>query len=318
MISFIIIGYNEGWKLTKSLQSVFETISYNGLKNAEVIYVDSKSSDDSIGRAKIFRDIKICQIIGDTNAAIARNIGALEAKGDIYFFIDGDMEISKDCISQILNENQQLIYPFLSGIFDDIIYDNNGYYIKTTRRHKLKEGMPDKFEMTTGGLFVINASLWREVGGMDTRFNRSQDLDFGLRLASKRMPLCRKSIFMAKHHTTSYYSRQSAITMVKYSALLWRKHITNKYYYSILFKSHYTFIALILSFFIAILGYPMIWLFYLLSIIYKTYSAHIKDRKINVFRLFLQFILKDFYFIFLFIFFNPQQKAIQYIIIKDS
>jgi glycosyltransferase involved in cell wall biosynthesis len=79
MISFIIIGRNEGWKLTKCLQSVFETIAYNKLKNAEVIYVDSKSTDDSIERAKAFDKVKVLLITGECNAAIASNIGAKEA-----------------------------------------------------------------------------------------------------------------------------------------------------------------------------------------------------------------------------------------------
>ncbi len=54
-ISFIIIGRNEGWKLTKCLESVMRAIKFNRLSNYEVFYVDSKSTDDSIHRAKRFK-----------------------------------------------------------------------------------------------------------------------------------------------------------------------------------------------------------------------------------------------------------------------
>ena len=89
MISFIIIGRNEGWKLKKCILSVITTIQVNKLQKYDIIYVDSKSSDNSIEIAKEFKQVKVYKITGDTNAAIARNIGASEAKGEYFFFIDG-------------------------------------------------------------------------------------------------------------------------------------------------------------------------------------------------------------------------------------
>ena len=105
MISFIVIGRNEGWKLTKCFESIYDTINYNKLINYEIIYVDSASTDDSIDRAKNFNEVKIYIITGKFNAAIARNIGAKEAKGDVFFFIDGDMEILPDFLPLVYNEN---------------------------------------------------------------------------------------------------------------------------------------------------------------------------------------------------------------------
>jgi len=128
MISYIIIGRNEGWKLTKCLKSVFDTIEYNKLRDAEVIYVDSKSTDDSIERAKTFAKVKIFRITGVCNAAIARNIGAKEAKGNILFFIDGDMEIDKNFIKQAI-VNNQLKHDCVTGHLDDYLYDINGNYL---------------------------------------------------------------------------------------------------------------------------------------------------------------------------------------------
>ncbi|MDD2636668.1 MAG: glycosyltransferase, partial [Bacteroidales bacterium] len=122
MISFIIIGRNEGWKFTKCLQSVFETIEYNKLKDAEVIYVDSKSTDDSLKRAKAYKQVKVFLITGECNAAIARNIGAKESKGGILYFIDGDMEIEKDFLSHAIINNQ-LRYDCFTGHLDDYLYD---------------------------------------------------------------------------------------------------------------------------------------------------------------------------------------------------
>ena len=89
MISFIIIGRNEGQKLTKCFESVLNTIEFNSLRDYEVIYVDSNSTDDSIERAKKFNNIKIFRLTRDVNAAIARNLGVEKSKGDVLFFILG-------------------------------------------------------------------------------------------------------------------------------------------------------------------------------------------------------------------------------------
>ena len=86
MISFIIIGRNEGWKLTKCLQSVFDTISFNNIDKYEVIYGDSKSEDDSIDRVKRFSNVSIISLTGEINAAIARNVGVNHSKGSVLFY----------------------------------------------------------------------------------------------------------------------------------------------------------------------------------------------------------------------------------------
>ena len=86
MISFVIFGHNEGWKLTNCLKSVFLTIKYNGLTMYEVIYIDSKSTDDSIERAKKFKEVKIYKLTADYNSAIARNIGSQKSIGEVLFF----------------------------------------------------------------------------------------------------------------------------------------------------------------------------------------------------------------------------------------
>ena len=93
MVSFIIIGKNEGWRLLKSVESVYNAIELNKLENAEVIYVDSKSSDGSLSKIKKYDRLKIVLIEGEANAAIARNIGFLEPTKQNLIFIDGDMEI---------------------------------------------------------------------------------------------------------------------------------------------------------------------------------------------------------------------------------
>ena len=93
MISFIIIGKNEGKTIKLSIESVLNVIENSLFIESEILYIDSKSSDQTLKIVKSYRQIKYFELTGKCNAAIARNVGARESKGEVLFFIDGDMEI---------------------------------------------------------------------------------------------------------------------------------------------------------------------------------------------------------------------------------
>lgn len=267
MISFIIIGKNEGWRLEKCLQSIVSIVKQDKIVDYEIIYVDSRSTDNSIALVKQY-GAKVFLIIGECNAAIARNIGAQEAIGDILFFIDGDMELFSGFLPKVLTQDGRLEYPFISGIFNDIIHDMDWNYLHTSRRHKLQEGDADSVETTTGGLFLIEHSLWDKVGGMDTRFKRSQDYDLGLRLSQIGYPLHRKTILLANHYMRQYSMRNDYVINVKYTALLLRKHWNNIDYLKIFIKQQYTTISLVLSMILSFIS-PWFLILYVVSIVYK-------------------------------------------------
>lgn len=309
MISFIVIGKNEGERLVKSLLSLKIIVKEDNLSDYEILYVDSKSSDSSIGVAKNL-GARTYQIEGECNAAIARCIGALEAKGDILFFLDGDMEIVPGFIPQIINEKGKMVYPFVSGIFDDIIYDKNWNYILTSRRFSLKEGEHDAVQNTTGGLFVIEKRLWLEVGGMDTRFVKSQDLDLGLRLAKMGFPLHRKAILAAKHHMISYFRRGMLIGNKKYSALLFRRHLFNPHYYETFIRGQYTTIALVISLILSLLT-PFAFVFYGFSVIYQIVRVRMLDKSLHL-ELLYRIPISDIAFIWYVLTYYPKKKELKY------
>ncbi len=240
MISFIVIGKNEGWKLSKCFQSVFNTILINQIKDYEVIYVDSNSTDDSVERGLKFEKVNIFKITGKCNAAIGRNIGAEEAKGDVLFFIDGDMEITPEFLPFVYNKNEDLKYNFVSGQFQNYYYDQNGGLLSKEYHHKLNKDR-DMNQTTTGGLFFIKREIWFEVNGMKNKYRRSQDIDFGLRLAIKGIFLHRKKELLAYHHTIYYRDSKRMWNMLfcgdqLYRSILYRDHIFNKHIYKLLLR----------------------------------------------------------------------------------
>lgn len=253
MISFIVIGFNEGWKLTKCLQSVFDTIEFNSLEKYEVIYVDSNSTDDSIKRARDFSDLRIYKLTGDVNAAIARNIGAKVANGDVFFFIDGDMEIMPEFLQIVYSGEKGLIENFVSGNWLNYYYNQKGSFFN---KKEFKVMRSDAIENVTGGLFLIRKSVWYLIGGMKSNYKRSQDIDLGLRLASKNIFLFRKKEFAAKHHTIAYKDKERMwkdlfkMHHLYGRSFLYRNHIFNKKIYKRIIRNDYSLLILIISIFL--------------------------------------------------------------------
>lgn len=215
MVSFIVIGRNEGWKLEKCFYSILKSIDYCSLPDYEIIYVDSSSSDNSIEIALSFKKIKVVKLTGDYNAAIARNIGVKETTGEILFFIDGDMEIHEDFLSYVLNRKYELCYDFISGFYYNYNYDENWELINKNRYPSQKKLKNSYFEVSNGGLVVISRHLWDMVGGMKNHMIAGEDPDIGIRLANKGIYKLRINKPMAIHHTQKYIVKPTITTLFK-------------------------------------------------------------------------------------------------------
>jgi acetyltransferase-like isoleucine patch superfamily enzyme/GT2 family glycosyltransferase len=100
VVSVVVIGRNEGERLTRCLASV-QAARWDGVPH-ELIYVDSRSSDDSATRAaamgaqvRVLDDASPC-------AAKARNVGWQLARGEFILFLDGDTELEAGFVPRAL------------------------------------------------------------------------------------------------------------------------------------------------------------------------------------------------------------------------
>ncbi len=313
MISFIIIGRNEGWRLKMCLESVCAAIQQYKL-DAEIIYVDSQSSDDSLKMTASYPQVKTYLITGVCNAAIARNIGAKEASGENFVFLDGDMEICADFIPLIFDEKQALKFEFVSGNFMNYYYDHSWKFISKDYYRKVYCS-EDSYQYTTGGLFAIKRIHWESVGGMKPKFKKGQDLDLGYRLAKKGVFLLRKKEQMANHHTIDYKNEKRLWnsftdgTYVYPRAVLYRDHLLNKYVISRFISSDPTLgVLVICSVFSLVLGQPLIMPVYLILTLLAVLYSMRKTGFNGVFNRFFNHILRDLMNVMAFILFYPSNR----------
>ena len=98
-IGIVIIGRNEGERLIRCIQSLHQYI-------ANIVYVDSASTDDSIGHAKTFgAHVVSLDMTTPFSAARARNAGVqavIKLFPYVKFvqFVDGDCEVDSTWLLQ--------------------------------------------------------------------------------------------------------------------------------------------------------------------------------------------------------------------------
>jgi glycosyltransferase involved in cell wall biosynthesis len=103
-LSVVIIGRNEGERLGRCIQSAK---GITGWAPAEILYVDSGSTDGSCDLAARLGATVLSLSPGAFTAARARNLGWRHATGDLILFLDGDTILNEDFPLAALTELQK-------------------------------------------------------------------------------------------------------------------------------------------------------------------------------------------------------------------
>jgi GT2 family glycosyltransferase len=99
-LSVVVIGRNEGERLTRCLRSVRRALGSSS--DHEVLYVDSDSTDDSRERATAAGATVLRVRPQRPCAAIGRNAGWRAARGRFVLFLDGDTLLDPGFVPQAL------------------------------------------------------------------------------------------------------------------------------------------------------------------------------------------------------------------------
>ena len=111
-VSVVVIGRNEGARLERCLNSVRQ--ARWGTTPYELIYVDSRSTDNSASKAQALGALVIVLDDPSPCASKARNLGWHAARGEYVLFLDGDTELHADFVPRAL---QVLSEPKLCAVW---------------------------------------------------------------------------------------------------------------------------------------------------------------------------------------------------------
>ena len=195
-ISVVIIGRNS----ESSLKSIYK--KNNSLLNMcnEVLYIDSNSTDNSIGIAKNLGCLTWHIISAKRySPALGRYIGTLESTSDYILFLDSDMELkSVKHLSTILGLFEKNFYQnSIIGVTGDTIdlYPNG--YSKKRSRGKHNGESTNHF----GGFLLVKRDKLLQVGNWNYKVFANEELELHARIKKNGFHIIYDKELCVNHHT---------------------------------------------------------------------------------------------------------------------
>lgn len=243
-VSFVVVAKDEALSIRRCLDAIMAL----DLVHCELICVDSGSADEtaSIMRAYTARyaDGQFISLPACRNVAEARNAGKGRATRRWVFLVDGDIELYPPFLQTALAELSAEAADAVTGGLDEQLHgDVSGMPIGEPY---VRRGFAERAElMSCGGIFMAARKTLEAVGDYDERFDRSQDIDFSLRLSSIAR-LAGLPISMGCHHTREYRMRPWQHVKNGYvlcQGMLARKHYHRKGFWREWLRSRKSYVA---------------------------------------------------------------------------
>ena len=197
-VGVVVIGRNEGSRLEASLASVRNLA-------VPVIYVDSGSKDKSVNIAARHGAV-VVELNTDRpfSAARARNEGFMTLKAwhpaiDFVQFLDGDCTLQPRWLGAALaamdaSANRAIV----AGALSEFQPDGSIYNRLCSLEWRSPTGDLKTFG-SLGGIMMVRASVFAQLGGFDAAVVAGEDAEFGVRVALAGLTVTKIDAPMATH-----------------------------------------------------------------------------------------------------------------------
>ncbi|ARV61981.1 glycosyl transferase [Nostocales cyanobacterium HT-58-2] len=225
-ISVVIPVYKGGENFRRCLLSLTQYAP----ASTEIIVVVDGDDHESWRSAQEF-GVKVLKLTTNAGPARARNIGARAATGDIIFFIDADVAISKEAVSQVrkaFRSDQSL--AALIGSYDDAPAESNFLsQYKNLFHHYTHQTAREEAFTFWGACGAIRREVFLFVGGFDESYRKPciEDIELGYRLRQSgyKLRLCKD--LLVKHlkrwDTVSLLRAEFFYRALPWTELIWRE-----------------------------------------------------------------------------------------------
>ncbi len=168
------------------LEACLEHVVRSTRRPDEILVVDDGSLDASREITERF-GAHLLETEGDRGPAVARNLGARKATGDIIFFVDSDVCLHRDAIGRVAQRfADERSLDALMGAYDDqpAACDFLSQY-KNLLHCFVHRTSSRKAHTFWTGIGAIRRSVFTSFNGFDETFERPsvEDIDFGLRMS---------------------------------------------------------------------------------------------------------------------------------------
>lgn len=211
--SVIIPALNE----EKYIGKILSNLKKQTFKDFELILSDAYSADKTVVKVEMFKKYYPIKIVKSTvkNLSHQRNLGAKEANGEYFFFIDADNSIPED----FLEKTQKFISKNTpDAIIPKVIPEKNTFFDQVS--YPISRLLVNLFLFTprpfsTGGNLVISNKSFKKTKGFDEKVFVGEDHDIIRQLKEARQNI--------KLMTTTYvifstrrFEQEGYSTYIKY------------------------------------------------------------------------------------------------------
>jgi glycosyltransferase involved in cell wall biosynthesis len=170
-----------------SLPACLEALARQTYAPIEVVVVDDCSIDDSVRVAKECGATVISTGV-NSGAAVARNLGASAARGEILFFVDSDGALAPDAVATavaMLEADPRL--GAVCGIddADPLVSHSRVEDYRALQHHYWSIVSQGEVTYVLSAMFAIRASVFAETGPFDARLRYTEEVEYGQRLSAR-------------------------------------------------------------------------------------------------------------------------------------
>ncbi|GGZ79282.1 glycosyltransferase family 2 protein [Streptomyces echinoruber] len=192
LVSVIVPNYN----YAKSLGLCLKAIQEQDYPSLETVLIDDCSTDDSVAVAASF-GVEAVSTGTNGGVSVARNLGAAHARGEILLFVDSDVALAPDAVSQavrLLRADSNL--GAVCGIYDPhpLIRDSRIEEYRCLQQHYALISSEGPISTVHTNTFAIRADVFAELGGFNPLLRHTEDQDFGLRLTLRYASLSTSAV----------------------------------------------------------------------------------------------------------------------------
>jgi N-acetylglucosaminyl-diphospho-decaprenol L-rhamnosyltransferase len=178
-ISYIIVTYNSAATITACLDSLKKL-------SGEIIVVDNSSEDETVSKIEKYKQVVLIRSKDNLGFSKGCNLGAKQAKGDIFVFLNPDANINSEDFETKIFKNfedekigalgPKFLYPdgsnqktvrnlptIVNAFKEYILRIKNSYDFYVPERRS-------EVEVILGACIVIKTFLFKKIGGFDERF----------------------------------------------------------------------------------------------------------------------------------------------------
>jgi len=229
IVSVIVVN----WNGKQHLENCFSSLLKQDYPDIEIIMVDNASNDGSVNFIKEkFPEIKLVQNQTNIGFGSAVNKGIDMGKGEYFLFLNNDLSLKQDCISELIKSLEK---PDVGGAVPKILFfdkrdtinsfgvDVNYVGIACPRfiYEKDREDLK-KEEIPCGGIFMFSRNIVDKLGGFDESiffYHEDHDLSWRIRLLGMKLIANPKAVIYHKYHFSRskdkfYYSEKNRLYLL--------------------------------------------------------------------------------------------------------